>query len=236
MRIVVCDTGPVLHLSEAGALDLLERAGEVLIPATVDHEIARHIPDWPTRRPRWLRVDAIPQPGAPSEQWAAHLGLGAGEVEAIVLAKSRAADWLLTDDATARVVATLLGFGSPRIPRRGALGRGARPHQPTRSRRDPAAACQLVALDQSRDPRRGAARARRPAAVDEGGEENPAQPVPQECANGDRVIPPDQTRGAQADRSEAWFAAMDRAPMSRRAAEAVEKQVKNRSRRARRPR
>lgn len=110
MRVVVCDTGPVLHLSEAGALDLLERAGEVLIPATVDHEIARHIPDWPTRRPRWLRVDAIPQPGAPFEQWAAHLGLGAGEVEAIVLAKSRAADWLLTDDATARVVATLLGL------------------------------------------------------------------------------------------------------------------------------
>lgn len=34
----------------------------------------------------------------------------------------------------------------------------------------------------------------------------------------------------------AWFAAMDRAPMSRMAAEAVEKQVKNRSRRARRPR
>lgn len=35
----------------------------------------------------------------------------------------------------------------------------------------------------------------------------------------------------------AWFAAMDRTPMSRRAAAAVEKQVKNRSRRrARRPR
>jgi predicted CopG family antitoxin len=34
----------------------------------------------------------------------------------------------------------------------------------------------------------------------------------------------------------AWFAAMDRAPMSRRAAAAVERQVTNRTRRARRPR
>ncbi len=34
----------------------------------------------------------------------------------------------------------------------------------------------------------------------------------------------------------AWFAAIDRAPMSRRAAAAVEKQVKNRSRRAPRSR
>jgi predicted nucleic acid-binding protein len=44
------------------------------------------------------------------EQWAAQIDLGAGELEAIVLAKSRAAGWLLTDDAAARVVATLLGM------------------------------------------------------------------------------------------------------------------------------
>jgi len=31
-------------------------------------------------------------------------------MEAIVLARSRAADWLLTDDAAVRVVATLLGM------------------------------------------------------------------------------------------------------------------------------
>ncbi len=110
VRVVVCDTGPVLHLAEAGALGLLEKTGEVLIPATVDHEIARHIQDWPSRRPNWLRVDSAHQPMAQLEQWAAQIDLGAGELEALVLAKSRAADWLLTDDATARVVATLLGL------------------------------------------------------------------------------------------------------------------------------
>lgn len=50
---------------EAGALDLLERAGERLIAGTVDHEVSRHVPDWPTRRPSWLRVEPIAQPGAP---------------------------------------------------------------------------------------------------------------------------------------------------------------------------
>jgi len=31
-RIIVCDTGPLLHLSEAGAIHLLSSAGEVLMP------------------------------------------------------------------------------------------------------------------------------------------------------------------------------------------------------------
>jgi hypothetical protein len=29
LRLVVCDTGPVLHIREAGALDLLAKTGEV---------------------------------------------------------------------------------------------------------------------------------------------------------------------------------------------------------------
>ena len=111
VRIVVCDTGPVLHLSEAGALGLLEKTGEVLIPPIVDHEIARHLQDWTSRRSGWLRVESPQRPLAGElEQWAAQIDLGAGEMEAIVLAKSRAADWLLTDDAAARVVAMLLGM------------------------------------------------------------------------------------------------------------------------------
>ncbi|MEK7701634.1 MAG: DUF3368 domain-containing protein [candidate division NC10 bacterium] len=111
MRIVVCDTGPVIHLSEAGALGLLEKAGEVFIPIAVDHELARLIADWPARRPRWIRVESPPDPAAGQlAQWAAQIDIGSGEMEAIVLAQSVAADWLLTDDAAARVVATLLGI------------------------------------------------------------------------------------------------------------------------------
>ena len=32
MKIVVCDTGPILRLSEAGILDLLEKTGRISIP------------------------------------------------------------------------------------------------------------------------------------------------------------------------------------------------------------
>ena len=110
LRIVVCDTGPVLHLSEA-QLELLEKTGEVLIPPRVDDEIACHLSHWTSRRPARLRVEPPRHPLVGQlEQWAAQVDLGAGEMEALVLAKSRDADWLLTDDAAARVVGTLLGI------------------------------------------------------------------------------------------------------------------------------
>lgn len=111
MRVVVCDTGPILHLFEARALGLLEKTGEVLVPPIVDRELARHVQDWRSSRPGWLRVESPEQPLAETLEWSAGLvDLGAGELEAIALAKSQAADWLLTDDADARVVATLLGM------------------------------------------------------------------------------------------------------------------------------
>jgi hypothetical protein len=45
VRLVVCDTGPVLHLREARALDLLAKMGEVLIPPAVDNELTAQIVD-----------------------------------------------------------------------------------------------------------------------------------------------------------------------------------------------
>jgi len=42
-RIVVCDTGPLLHLSEANAIDLLRMAGEIVIQLPVERsECARY--------------------------------------------------------------------------------------------------------------------------------------------------------------------------------------------------
>jgi predicted nucleic acid-binding protein len=37
-RIVVCDTGPLIHLSEAQAIHLLKAAGDILIPPGVATE------------------------------------------------------------------------------------------------------------------------------------------------------------------------------------------------------
>ena len=111
MRIVVCDTGPVLHLREAGVLDVLQHAGEVIIPAAVDDELARLVDDWAPARPAWLQRRAADPGGAtPPTVHQLVTGLGAGETEAILLARELDADWLLTDDAEARIIAGLAGL------------------------------------------------------------------------------------------------------------------------------
>lgn len=111
MSIVVCDTGPILHLREAGALNVLAGAADVVIPGAVQDELTELIPGWRRRKPRWLLVrrlsskqrnDPIIKPLARE--------LGAGEAEAITLARLLDADWLLTDDAEARAIAQLVGL------------------------------------------------------------------------------------------------------------------------------
>jgi predicted nucleic acid-binding protein len=110
VRIVVCDTGPVLHLREAGVLDVLRHAGEVLIPVAVDDELARLIDDWAAARPAWLARRARDRAASPAPIQHLVTGLGAGETEAILLARALDADWLLTDDAEARLIAGLAGL------------------------------------------------------------------------------------------------------------------------------
>lgn len=109
MRVVVCDTGPILHLREAEALDLLAAAGEVIIPPAVERELETRLPNWSSIRPGWLQVARVSDEEARlAEEWMAVGALGLGESEAIALARLRRADWLLTDDAAARVIASLL--------------------------------------------------------------------------------------------------------------------------------
>jgi predicted nucleic acid-binding protein len=52
-RIVVCDTGPLLQLSEAGAIHLLSSVGEVLIPPLVVAEFEANAQGW--QPPQWVR-------------------------------------------------------------------------------------------------------------------------------------------------------------------------------------
>jgi len=40
MRTIVCNTGPLLHLREAGLLSLLREAGTLIIPEAVDDELS----------------------------------------------------------------------------------------------------------------------------------------------------------------------------------------------------
>ena len=46
MKIIVSDTGPIVHLKEAGLLELLEEIGDIYIPKMVDVEITKLQPHW----------------------------------------------------------------------------------------------------------------------------------------------------------------------------------------------
>lgn len=108
VRLVVSDTGPMLHLSEAQALELLALTGEVHVPKAVHTEIAYHRRDWQT--PDWMTVDTLAPPYADEAiEWHQAGLLDIGEAEAIALARQLKADWLLTDDAAARLFARTVG-------------------------------------------------------------------------------------------------------------------------------
>ena len=111
LRLVVSDTGPLLHLGEADALTLLSWVGEVSIPTAVDREMNRQNQFWQNQKPTWIRGRALTDSHkADAEAWEQAGLLGSGEAEAIALARQVRADWLLTDDAAARLFAQSLGL------------------------------------------------------------------------------------------------------------------------------
>jgi predicted nucleic acid-binding protein len=108
-RIVVCDTGPLLHLSEAGAAHLLSLAGKVLIPPLVVTEFEANTQGWSP--PQWVQIGVLEKPARrKAEEWMRTEQIDAGEAESIALALQEHADWLLTDDAKARQLAETLGI------------------------------------------------------------------------------------------------------------------------------
>src|SRR5512134_2344099 len=100
-HIIVCDTGPLLHLSEAGAIHLLSSAGEVLIPPLVAVEFEANTQGW--NPPQWVRqVSPSRATRQKAEKWVRAKKIDDGEAEAIGLALQEQAEWFLTDDAKAR--------------------------------------------------------------------------------------------------------------------------------------
>ena len=109
--LVVCDTGPLMHLDELDCLDLLDGFGKILIPSTVWAEEAAH-------RTKLIAgnitaadiVESIGEPSARLLSLADSLELGAGERAAIALMEHVSARLFLCDDAAARLAAESLGF------------------------------------------------------------------------------------------------------------------------------
>lgn len=115
---VVCDTGPLLHLHEADALDLLSLIDSVYVPPAVERELCRLVGDWSAQRPRWLQVFELESRSAEqAAQWTASGLLHRAESEALALALQLKAHWYLTDDTSARELAKSL-----RVEVHGSLG------------------------------------------------------------------------------------------------------------------
>lgn len=106
-RIVVCDTGPLLHLNEAKIINLLHLAGEIIVPSVVADEFKRNAPD--IKLPEWVTIkdlDELHQKKA--LEWRKQID--EGEAVAIALTIQLQADWLLTDDTIARQFGESLGL------------------------------------------------------------------------------------------------------------------------------
>ena len=87
MRLFVADTGPLLHLHQIGAVQLLPQLGEVWTTPVVAQELQRHAPElcgaaWPP----WLRVAEV----SVSAQMQAHQWRQAGLLHAGEAFTSRA--------------------------------------------------------------------------------------------------------------------------------------------------
>jgi predicted nucleic acid-binding protein len=106
VKRIVCDTGPLIHLFEASLLNVLEAAGEVLMPPGVANELEGVAPALKLGDLPWLVTRPLRQPyDAEARDWHRAGLLHLGEAEALALARQERADWFLTDDSAARVVA-----------------------------------------------------------------------------------------------------------------------------------
>lgn len=108
---VVCDAGPLIHLDELAALDVLRDFQHILVPPAVWSEVEHHRPSALSQAVLSLtRTESGPEPDASFVTLAQALSLDAGEREALLVARERSNAWLLSDDAAARLAAELLGI------------------------------------------------------------------------------------------------------------------------------
>lgn len=112
MNLVVTDTGPLLHLHQIGAGNLLARLGEIHLTPHVWTELQRHLPSFrQTGLPSWIKLcQPSPASAQTAAQWVQARLLDAGEAEALAYACEIQAGIFLTDDTAARTLAESFGL------------------------------------------------------------------------------------------------------------------------------
>jgi len=108
--VVVADAGPLIHLDELGAIDVLADFTRVLVPVTVWDEVNRHRPD-ALRLPFLEKLDA-PPPGHELHAIGRLYTLHHGEWQALALCAQFPGSRLLTDDTAARLAAKALNIAA----------------------------------------------------------------------------------------------------------------------------
>jgi predicted nucleic acid-binding protein len=103
---VICDAGPIIHLDEINCLNLLNDFKEIILPFSVEREIAAHRPSALTASS--LNVKRLAESldiGEKLHALSQIFSLDAGEIESLILMQSHPTAIFLTDDAAARLVA-----------------------------------------------------------------------------------------------------------------------------------
>lgn len=109
--IVVCDAGPLIHLDELAGVGLLADMGHLMVPSAVWEEVRHHRPNVLTNQQICLeRVETGTLSDLRLQTLIQVFSLDAGEREALILLGKHPTPVFLTDDASARIVATQLGY------------------------------------------------------------------------------------------------------------------------------
>jgi len=108
---VICDAGPIIHLDEINCLNLLNDFKEIILPLSVEREIAVHRPSALTASSLTVKRQAESLDiGEKLHALCQIFSLDAGEIESLVLMQSHPTAIFLTDDAAARFVAEQMKF------------------------------------------------------------------------------------------------------------------------------
>lgn len=109
-RRVVADAGPLIHLDQLGALELLADFGTVYATPTIWQETLKHRPELQGEHP-WLSIsEPSSQPASSLKALAKSFGLHKGELSALLLCQEHRDTLLLCDDSAARLAAEALGI------------------------------------------------------------------------------------------------------------------------------
>ncbi len=112
MSKAVLDAGPLIHLAELKALDVLYDFDTLLLPETVGKEVAKYQRS-ALKYPN-LKLSQVRAPGISTDLiiLAQAFSLDQGEIEALAILELYPGFLFLTDDAAARLAAAQRGYSS----------------------------------------------------------------------------------------------------------------------------